>query len=72
LQAGTSVPALASISLACLHKHYGRVGLAPFSITSGNAVFTSTAEPHRQIECTVGRLIRSMIRPSGRFKAYRS
>ena len=31
------------------------MNLAPFGLSADNTVFTATDEPHRQIECTVGR-----------------
>ena len=50
-----AVPEVEVISLACPNKHYLPVNLAPFGLDNPNRVFTSTDEPHGQIECTVGR-----------------
>ena len=46
---------LRRISMACPNKHYLPVRLEPFGLSSDNAVFNPTDEPHGQIECTVGR-----------------
>lgn len=48
-------PEIEEISLSCPNKHYLPVNLAPFGLSSDNAVFVPTDEPHGQIECTVGR-----------------
>ena len=50
-----SVPELETISLACPNKHYIPVKLEQFGLSSDNAVFVATDEPHGQIECTIGR-----------------
>jgi urate oxidase len=51
------VAQIALVSLACPNKHYLPVNLAPFGLTSDNAVFIPTDEPHGQIECVVGRTL---------------
>ena len=50
-----AVPEISDISMACPNKHYLLVNLTPFGLENANQVFTSTDEPHGQIECTVGR-----------------
>lgn len=50
-----AVPELQTVAMACPNKHYIPVNLAPFGLSSDNAVFTPTDEPHGQIECVVGR-----------------
>jgi urate oxidase len=50
-----AVPELATIAMACPNKHYLPVNLALFGLSSDNAVFIPTDEPHGQIECVVGR-----------------
>ena len=50
-----AVPELETVSIACPNKHYLPVNLSPFGLDNPNHVFTSTDEPHGQIECTVGR-----------------
>ncbi|WP_131114374.1 factor-independent urate hydroxylase [Lichenihabitans psoromatis] len=49
------VPEIESIRMACPNKHYLPVNLGAFGLDNPNRVFTSTDEPHGQIECTVGR-----------------
>ncbi len=50
-----AVPELETVSLACPNKHYIPIDLSRFGLASDNSVFTSTDEPHGQIECTVAR-----------------
>jgi urate oxidase len=50
-----AVPELATITMACPNKHYLPMNLDKFSLSSDNAIFIPTDEPHGQIECTVGR-----------------
>lgn len=50
-----AVPEVATVRLACPNKHYLPVNLAPFGLSSDNAVFIPTDEPHGQIECVIGR-----------------
>ena len=50
-----AVPELATVSMSCPNKHYIPMKLEGFGLSSDNAVFIATDEPHGQIECTVGR-----------------
>lgn len=50
-----AVPELETINIACPNKHYVPINLDPFGLDNPNRVFTSTDEPHGQIECAVGR-----------------
>ena len=50
-----ALPELGTVRLSCPNKHYLPVKLEPFGLTSDNAVFVPTDEPHGQIECVVGR-----------------
>jgi urate oxidase len=51
----SAVPALATVSMSCPNKHYIPMKLDGFGLSSDNAIFIATDEPHGQIECTVGR-----------------
>ncbi len=50
-----AVPELDTVTMACPNKHYIPMKLEGFGLSSDNAVFIATDEPHGQIECTVGR-----------------
>jgi urate oxidase len=51
-----AAPQITEIAIACPNKHYLPIDLRPFGMTSDNAVFTPTDEPHGQIECTLVRV----------------
>jgi urate oxidase len=50
-----AVPEISEISLACPNKHYLPIDLTRFGVSSDNAVFTPTDDPHGQIECVIAR-----------------
>jgi urate oxidase len=50
-----AVGGITEIAIACPNKHYLPIDLRAFGMTSDNAVFTPTDEPHGQIECTLVR-----------------
>src|SRR3977135_3404738 len=51
----SAVPEISEVSMACPNMHFILMNLQAFGLDYNNDVFLPTAEPHGQIECTVGR-----------------